>query len=66
MEQTNNIPDERNLIAVPLSVIKGLYKIMCSVPYSMSYEVYEESKPGMKSAQAWILEYGKEHNLDIR
>jgi hypothetical protein len=66
MEQANNIPDERQLVAIPLSVVKGLYKIMCCVPYSMPYEVYDESKPGMKSAQSWILKYGKDNKLDDR
>lgn len=55
------------MVEVPEEVLKGLYRIMCGIPYSMSgQEVYEESIPNMKESQQWVLDYGKKNNIDSR
>jgi len=65
MESIIDLMNNKNNVQVPKDVLKGLYRIMCNIPYSMSgYEVYEEAIPNMKEAQQWILEYGKENHID--
>jgi len=53
---------------VPYETLVGLYRIMCGVSYSFPdhAEVYNSAKPGMKQAMAWILEWGKNNNINSR
>ncbi len=58
---------EKENIEVPKEIIVGLYHIMCGIPSTFSgAEVAEEAKDGMKKAQQYILDYGKENNIDMR
>ena len=51
---------------IPREVLEALYVIMCNVPFSMSYEVYDEAIEPMKKAQRWVLDWGKLQNIDSR
>jgi hypothetical protein len=58
---------DKKMIEVPEDVMKGLYRIMCSIPSSMSgMEVYHGAIDGMKNAQQWVLKYGEKNNIDSR
>jgi len=57
----------KDTIEIPKNILKGLYRIMCGVSYSLSgYEVYDQAKPNMKEAHEWIIKYGKDNNIDSR
>jgi len=57
----------KETVEVPKDILVGLFRIMCDVPSSFSSaEVYEEAKPGMKKSYDWIVEYGRENNIDSR
>lgn len=53
---------------VPHEVLVGLYRILCGVSYSFpdTAEVYDSAKQGMKESMQWVLEWGKNNNIDIR
>ena len=53
---------------VPQEVLIGLYRIMCGVSYAYpdSAEVYDNAKPGMKDGMKWILDWGKNNNINSR
>jgi hypothetical protein len=55
-------------VEVPKDVLKGLYRIMCAVPYISkgSFEVYDEAILEMRKAQDWVIKYGKLNNIDTR
>ncbi len=58
---------EEKTVLVPESIMVGLYRIMCGLPYSMSgQEVYPAAIPNMQEAQRWVLEYGEANNIDSR
>ena len=51
---------------IPREVLEAMYVVMCSVPFSMSYEVYDEAREPMRKAQQWVLDWGKSQNIDSR
>ena len=53
---------------VPQEILIGLYRIMCGVPYSFpdSAEVNDNAKPGMRDGMKWILDWGKNNNINMR
>ena len=53
-------------IKIPKDTLEAVYVILCSVPYSMTMEVYDEAKEPMREAQQWVLDWGKQNNVDSR
>jgi len=57
--------EQNNKIEIPEELMIGLYVIMCNVPYWFSgYEVYEKAKENMSKAQKFILDWGRNNNID--
>lgn len=53
-------------IEIPEDTLKALYVLLCGVPYSLpeTGEFYPESHQPMKDAHQWVLNWGKDKNID--
>jgi len=56
-----------DIVEVPTEIMNDLYRIMSGLSNSFAgAEVFARTIPGMQNAHKFIIDYGKEHNVNMR